>query len=860
MMSELHRGHITDAIGRASRLPVVLLVAPAGSGKSVAVRQYLESSETPAISFDVRASHASLSRFVRGLASALEPVLPKVSQSLAIAHERALQSPRPADVLATWVAEHLASEPRTIVLNDFHHCERDRDIAAFVAGAIERTRETTKWIVTMRCVAELPLAVWLARGDTDVPIDGGCLKVTTTEAQRFAAHLAPGLDDSLVARIAAATKGSIGQVVFALRSAAADATTAVRALDARGDAFECFVDEALASLGPNDREFVRTCAIFPDLDEGLLATLDCGDGVERIAAIREKLPYVFDERSGRPTFESPFAGVLVARLASEGADALFRARADAGRALEACDRIVEALAYYIGGRDFSAIARLIDARGLAFVDAGYGDAIADAIGKLDPLVQNNSSVILATKAMFESRLGRFDLAESWFQLALERSSDPEVRDRIAYQYGVHLLRFFRPEAIEMLEGLAHGAAVASDLRAYAFSALGPAFVSAGRMHDAAAAAARAIALIGDGAAPHLRARALHQAAYVALYRNESGRAREFASHSLAIANEHGYFDVAAGALTVLYNAASDIDDDPVESSRLLDAVADCAAKSGSLVNHLLALIAKLEIETERGDEDAIAHLDEKLKIIDVRAGGRAIYEALLASQALRASWTGDFTGAFHLVASSAVLQWSDDRKALRWAEIAVYAIAAGLGDQATSAIRSSFDLVEKLEASPRRTRTNLYLALALVLSGRSEAASDVFASIDAISDTLSPRTLAMRRMFGALHDRYRGARNHVSLLGLFGELETHHYGGVARMLKMLPLGDNATLRIGDLNAKERRLVLRIVTDAPSAIDRNLDHVVTKLGCIDRRAVVRALTRQASPIATFEKLTRIEARA
>ncbi|GAC1300242.1 MAG: hypothetical protein NVSMB19_06460 [Vulcanimicrobiaceae bacterium] len=839
------RPRIDVALARAARMPVTLVAAPAGCGKSVAIRQYLRSLDDAAITFDVRPAHASLSRFVRGFADTLEAALPRVAQSLAIAHERALQSPRPADVLAAWLAEHLGDARRTIVLDNFHHCEGDRDVAAFVAGAIERTRATTRWIVATRSVAELPLAVWLARGDADVPLDRAALEVGAGEAERFAEQLAPGLSASVVRRIVGATGGSIGPIVFALKCSAIDAALAERALDAGGDTYERFVDEVLAALAPYDRRLLEQSAIFPDLDGALLAAAGFDAAPQRFEALRAKLPQVFAERAGRLSFEALFADLLVARLGADGIDAVFAARSRAGRALEACDRIVEALAYYIGARDFAAIARLVDARGLAFVEAGYGDAIADAIDTLDPIVQSGSPAILATKAMFESRLGRFDLAESWFQLALDRAGDAAVRDRIAYQYGVHLLRFYRPEAIELLAGLANDPTKAADLRCYACSALGPALVFAGRTDDAAASAERALALLDDASGAHLRSRALHQAAYVALYRNEGERARRLATDSLAIANEHGFFDISAGALTVLYNAASDLADDPLESVRLLEAVAECAAKSGNLAHHLLALIAKLEIDAERGDEDAIARIDEKLKAIDVRASGRAAYEALLPSQALRASWVGDYSGAYNLLASTAVLQWSDDRKALRWAEVAVFAVAAGRRAEAGSAIGSSRDLLENLEPSQRRTRTQLFLALALILLGRGDAAAEMFALVDAEIDGLSDRMRALRRTFGALGERYRGERNHATLLGLFRSLEEQHYGGVARMLQMLPLGDNATARMGDLTAKERRLLMALVTDAPAPGARSIADIVGKLGCVDRRAVVRAVARHGA---------------
>ena len=96
--------------------------------------------------------------------------------------------------MAAWLAEHLRETPRTIVIDNYHHCEHDPTIAAFLAGVIERTRTNTRWILATRSAAQLPFATWLAHGDADVPIGENTLRLTRAEADYFAAKIAPALD------------------------------------------------------------------------------------------------------------------------------------------------------------------------------------------------------------------------------------------------------------------------------------------------------------------------------------------------------------------------------------------------------------------------------------------------------------------------------------------------------------------------------------------------------------------------------------------------------------------------------------------------------------------------------------------
>jgi hypothetical protein len=214
----------------------------------------------------------------------------------------------------------------------------------------------------------------------------------------------------------------------------------------------------------------------------------------------------------------------------------------------------------------------------------------------------------------------------------------------------------------------------------------------------------------------------------------------------------------------------------------------------------------------------------------------------LPSQALRAGWSGDYGGAYRLLASSAWQQWSTDRKALRWAEIAVYAAAANLTGEATAAIRCALEFLEGVEKGIRAARARLFLVLAMVLLGRCEAAEEQLESVDAEPQALSPRLRALRRTLGAFRDRYRGARNQGVMLSCLQELEAQHFGGVARLIMALPLADNASLRLRELTAKERRILAQLALDQSFAGDGQVASIVAKLGCVDRQAALRAVVR------------------
>ncbi len=67
--------------------PIALVIAPAGYGKSVAVRQFLESQPEEYVRFGLRAEHGELLGFLRGFAEAMRAAAPHAITALAGAYD-----------------------------------------------------------------------------------------------------------------------------------------------------------------------------------------------------------------------------------------------------------------------------------------------------------------------------------------------------------------------------------------------------------------------------------------------------------------------------------------------------------------------------------------------------------------------------------------------------------------------------------------------------------------------------------------------------------------------------------------------------------------------------------------------------
>src|SRR5579884_1358147 len=187
------RARVVERIASAATQRIVLIVAPAGYGKSVALRQYLETLHgVPHVRYDVQAENGTLLGFVRGFADAVIGIAPAARKTLPGAYERSRSSKTPGVDLAMWMHAHIKTFTGLVVIDDLHVAENDPEISKFLVSLIERTKGRARWIIASRSSLDLPVGSWLAYGEMDLNIDEQDLRFTVDEARDAAkaAHVA----------------------------------------------------------------------------------------------------------------------------------------------------------------------------------------------------------------------------------------------------------------------------------------------------------------------------------------------------------------------------------------------------------------------------------------------------------------------------------------------------------------------------------------------------------------------------------------------------------------------------------------------------------------------------------------------
>jgi len=753
---------------------VTILTAPEGYGKTRLLRDY---ARRYAGAYVGVTKHMSFARFAGALVKALSPFVPEIGLTLAGAHERALQAQDPAATLAGWFVRHLAGIRVTILIDDLH-LAADPRIARFVVSAAERSPADCRWIVASEHSRDLPLAAWMAHGIAGLPFDEQYFNLSAREAGEIAATVRPEAGAEEVERLRRFADGVVGDFVMLLRrphDLEFDETE-------RAGRFEAHFERVYASLEPAQREAALEAALFPELGNG------------QLAGVRARFPHLFE--TDVPGYVPRFARFLRAKLASTKDRSGLVLRV--AQALEAGGQIAEALQLTIEAGDQGAILGIVERHGFASLESEHSHVLHDAIAALGDEARATDPAILALQGISAALGGHADVSEAYFQNALKVCKTKWERTRVRYWYGCELLRRGRPDALVVLQPDGEYDEIPAPLRTTIMSARAAGTAVQNEFETAHEWLDRAAETLEGVEDETVRARVYHQTAFVALREGNFGRAKEFAYAAATLAMRIGAFEVASGALSVLYNVAIDVDEDCSQAAEYLRQLALCGAKCGSVEKQFYALVAGYEIETERGNAAAAASIERDLGEFDVQYSARFATQALLPAQVLQLSWQGDFARAYRILASSAELHQDTERRSLRWAEIAMYAAAAGKTAEALAALHSA----RKLDRFPKATNVFLWRARTLgalteVMLGKPQAAKAILERLECDVPAGRRRLRALVAAVGALADWRAGSADHVEVFGALERLRRDELGGYALLLEMLPPACVDPLVIGE---------------------------------------------------------------
>lgn len=667
------RPRVVDRISAAAAQRIVLILAPAGYGKSVALRQYLETLRDQHVRYDVRAEHSTLLGFARGFTEALLEVAPDARKTVSNAFEKSRSSTSQGADLAMWLHAHIKTFAGVIAIDDLHVAENDPEISKFLVSLIERTKGRVSWVIASRSSLDLPVGSWLAYGEMDLNIDEQDLRFTTEEARVAAKSSRVGVRDEELAQILAMTEGWPTALSFALRTSTRSVDLRNITATTREMIYRYLAEQVYKSLHDEERELLHFVAFLPDIDIEVLRAAGYASAKSVIEALRDRVAFIYQDTPGIYRCHDLFRDFLQheAELIGDSQVESYRRRAAA--ALDAAGKCSAALRLYAQLQSEADILRILEAQGFPLMDQAHADVVHEALNALSPDVRAGNSLVLGLRALGEAEQGRFDRAESLLQRAIARVQNKELAADLSIRLSVILsnlgrdvFELLRPIVEEDLSEDLHGSAMA-------MVAVGHAYM--GRLEEARNAIDATEALALRVESDEIRAKMylrLGNASTAAQLPQE--RIAFLMQRGQALAQQTALFSIAAHCLSGLANISLFYEDDGSKCSWYAQQALNSAIKAGDRLALQTALLQMINVEARRGNPERLQSLLAQFASTATTDSARMSYA--MPNRAMLAAWEGRFEEAHRLQSLAAPAFFSFDR-VFNDAKLALYAVASG---------------------------------------------------------------------------------------------------------------------------------------------------------------------------------------
>ena len=854
----LTRPRLVQRLADAAQQRVTVLAAPAGFGKTVAIGQLLENLDEPWLRCDLERGGSGAGRAAKALGRGLSGRDPAEAAALA----SRLRPPEAADDgedRAHALLAACAGFRGVFVLDGLTRAAlREPDTCAFVRALVENAGPEIRWVLGVRSLRELPLATWLAYRIMEPPIATAELALDEDEARRLAATAGVGAEQADA--LHGWTQGWPTAFVLALRGDGGERTRAV--------VNDYLAEQVERELDPGEREVLSAVCAAPLLDLGLPALYAPYEANHVDDTLRGLAPLVEAVGDGLYRCQPLFRAYLSGRLRARDRAVYDGRMTAAAAALLAGGRETDALVTLTDAGALDAIEDLLRAHGAEIVERGDAGRVADALRALVQGGRAESPAVLSLRATLASYVGNFTAAAALSARAMAGAADEAERLGLAYRFALDLIKRNDPGAAELLKpliavlsgGVDRGR-IAGPRRievlgtlALALTMLGDALMARRRIEEALEAAAAS----DDHC---VRARIFHQASYIAYLDGDAQRAQRYAVVAGRLATEQQLFPLAARSYGIRYAIATGLEDEPERALEALEAMFACAKRSSDHYLQLEALAGSLDLYAERGDDAQVDLVLARIEALDV--GVELQSTSVLPARALRAAWQGDFLAAYDLVARSAPEQPSALRRAVRWAEIAVYAAASNRReialDAADNAVRAarSVDPATR-EERQRQARALSLSALALMVGGAVGSANGILRQAERARRELPLRARALLDAVRAVYLRLEVGSDGTP--AALQALRGVHYGGLARLFEALPFDrGGASSSISQLTPAEVEVLRALARGGSSTkvaadlqrsvhtVNVHVKSILRKLSCASRHEAL-AIARDHGLIA------------
>ncbi len=424
----VRRSAIADHVERAAAAKLILVRAPAGFGKTTALRQNHEQLTQGGVAtawITVDAADNDMPRFLSCLAEAVARLQFEDDTGAG------------ADAEAVALLER-DGPPFVLFLDEFEALQSPA-VIGLVREVIERLPRNGRLVIGSRSLPDVGLGRLRVRGQL-VEIGVDVLRFSVDETAEFLRLRGlPPLEPEALDLLHARTEGWIAALLLAsiaLDSHEAAAEFIQRLSGSGGAIAQYLAEDVLGRQPPEVRDFLLRTCILRQLDASLCQAVvprtDCARMLERLnASSLFLLPVETESAEPNYRYHALFASFLRTQLQRERPDDLLRLHLTACAWYESVGRPVPAIDHAIDGGDHPYALELLEQHGQRFVEQGRMRMLARWFSAIPPerLQEHPRMQAFHTWAMLFTQ-GASDGMALLAASGIESSEDPTIRAHV----------------------------------------------------------------------------------------------------------------------------------------------------------------------------------------------------------------------------------------------------------------------------------------------------------------------------------------------------------------------------------------------------------------------------------------------
>ena len=442
----LSRARLIERLHANLKLPVTLVTANAGSGKTTLVADFLRKQEQPFVWYQLDRTDADPSVFLGYLACGIQQRVSDFGDSLFAylqqAGELAEQSDRAVDVLLNEILEHVEQQ-LIIVLDDYHHLGAQTPVHALVDRLIAYLPDVVHLIIISRDIPPLTLARLRSQHSLAL-IDRADLLFTDEETQELLRKVfGLALTPEQLREYGERTHGWITALQLVRQVAQRQAASGINhdktpdplavLRQSERDIFEYFAEEVLAAERPETQQFLTRLALLDRIDvetcAGLYLDVQCSVALPALERGNVFMTVASDARGEEYRLHPLFQSFLRRRLRAEaGAAGVAAEHSRCAQYFLQHSAWDQAVRHLLDAGEFERAAGIIAEHGHEWIASGKLASLASLAEALPAAALATHPRALAHRAEVARLRGEFELARSLLSRASAALRDLGDRD------------------------------------------------------------------------------------------------------------------------------------------------------------------------------------------------------------------------------------------------------------------------------------------------------------------------------------------------------------------------------------------------------------------------------------------------